>query len=495
METLYRSTRDQTGHTVTASQAILQGLPQDGGLYVPVDLPDLNLDLAKLSTASYQEITYQVMQAFFSDFTAEELRDCINQAYAQQSTIAPLRKSQDGYFLELFHGPTLSFKDLTMALLPQLLLTAAQKQTSDKDLVVLTATTGAAGKAALTNFAGVTGVKALSFYPEADISAIQKQQLVAQTGDNTAAIALAGNFDQAQTQVKLLLNDQELRQQLAHNHYQLAAANSLNIGVLIPQIAYYIYAYTQLLNQKTITLGTKINFSVPTGNFGNILAGYYAQQLGVPINKLICATNRNDILSQFFQTGTYDINRKFYATSAPALDVFIASDLERLLFRLTGHNPEQTKRLMTTLITTGHYEINQAMFAELTSFYAGSADDTAITKEINRIFRENQYTIDPHTAVASAVARQYHQQTNDKTLTITLATASPFKFPNTILAALAGKRESQDGILAAQRLADFINLPLPDVLVKLIGAPALQKWTTTPDKMYQTIIDVLRLHA
>lgn len=498
METLYRSTRDAATKAVTASQAILQGLTPDGGLYVPVEMPQLNLDFAKLSTASYQEIAYTVMQAFFSDFTEEELRDCINQAYDKKfdtPAIAPLRQSQDGYFLELFHGPTIAFKDMALSLLPYLMTTAAKKNHVDKDIVILTATSGDTGKAAMAGFADVPGTKIIVFYPRDGVSPIQKQQMITQTGENTAVVALTGNFDQAQTQVKAIFNDQAFRQELARNHYQFSSANSINIGRLVPQIAYYIYTYAQLLNQKAINLGDKINISVPTGNFGNILAAYYAKLLGLPVNKLICASNRNNVLTDFFHTGSYNRNREFYVTSSPSMDILVSSNLERLLFRLTGHNSGETKRLMDALSTSGHYEINEAMRAELNDFYAGYADEAATTKEINRIFRENQYTIDPHTAVASAVARQYRAETGDKTLTVTVSTASPFKFPNTVLAALAGERESSDGILADQRLADFINLPLPNAVSELIGAPVLHKRETTPEQMRSIIADILKLHA
>ncbi|ANK60487.1 MULTISPECIES: threonine synthase [Loigolactobacillus] len=494
MEILYRSTRGPEEKALTASQAILQGLAPDGGLFVPVDLPQVELNFAKLINAPYQEVAYQILHAFLTDFTEQELRDCINKAYDKKFTtpaIAPLKKSEDGYFLELFHGPTLAFKDMALSILPYLMTTAAKKNHLDKEIVILTATSGDTGKAAMAGFADVPGTSIIVFYPKDGVSSIQKQQMVTQTGANTHVVGIDGNFDQAQTNVKKIFNDTLFRKQLAAKDFQFSSANSINIGRLVPQIAYYVFAYAQLLKKGAIKNGDKVNFSVPTGNFGNILAAYYAKAIGLPIGKLICASNKNNVLTDFFNSGVYDKNRPFYVTTSPSMDILVSSNLERLIFQLSGKNDQQTRIFMQLLNETGNYQVNDNMRRSLDDFYADYASELETTNEINRVFRENQYTIDPHTAVASAVARKYHEATGDKALTVVVSTASPFKFPNPVLQALSGKAAPVDGIPADETLASFINLPLPKPIEQLRSAPVLHKQIVEPNAMQEAIAEIL----
>ncbi|KRK40423.1 threonine synthase [Loigolactobacillus bifermentans] len=497
MTILYRSTRGPEEQTFTASQAILQGLNTDGGLFVPVQLPQIDLDFEKLAQASYQEVAFQILRAFLSDFTDQELQDCIDRAYSTNfdtPAIAPLRKSQNGYFLELFHGPTIAFKDMALQLLPHLMVTAAHKNKITKDIVILAATSGDTGKAAMAGFADVPGTKIIVFYPRDGVSTIQKAQMVTQKGENTAVVAITGNFDQAQTNVKNIFNDALFKEQLTRNNVQLSSANSINIGRLVPQIAYYVYAYAQLIKNGAIAAGDKVNFAVPTGNFGNILAAYYAKLIGLPIGKLICASNKNNVLTDFFQTGIYDKNRPFYVTTSPSMDILVSSNLERLIFWLSGKNAQQTRIFMKLLKETGTYQINDAMKRQLSDFYAGCADELTTSNEINRVFREDQYTIDPHTAVASAVARQYQEATNDKTPIVVVSTASPYKFPNVVLKALSGKEAPADGIQADETLSSFINLPLPAAVENLRHAKVRHNRVVAPEHMQEAIGEILELH-
>ena len=370
MNLLYKSTRN-ADKTVTASQAILKGLAEDGGLFVPTELPKLDVTMDELKTMSYQETAYAVMKQFLTDFTEEELKHCINSAYDSKfdtEVIAPLVKVGDTYHLELFHGATIAFKDMALSILPHLLTTAAKKNNVTKDIVILTATSGDTGKAALAGFADVPGTKIIVFYPKNGVSKVQELQMVTQKGDNTSVVAIHGNFDNAQSGVKALFEDKELEKELSDAGYQFSSANSINIGRLVPQVVYYVYAYAKLLENEEIENGEEINVTVPTGNFGNILAAYYAKQMGVPIAKLICASNENKVLFDFFKTGKYDRNREFVLTSSPSMDILISSNLERLIYTIAGQDAKKNSELMEALKKDGVYEITPEMKEKLSDF-------------------------------------------------------------------------------------------------------------------------------
>ena len=351
MEVLYKSTRSHTT-PVTASQAILKGLAEDGGLFVPDHIPTLEVSMKELSGMTYQEVAYEVMKLYLTDFTEEELKGCINKAYDKKfdtDVIAPLAYADGAYYLELFHGATIAFKDMALSILPHLMTCSAKKNQVKNEIVILTATSGDTGKAALAGFADVEGTKIIVFYPKNGVSPVQEKQMVTQKGKNTHVVGIHGNFDDAQTGVKKLFGDTELAKEMDAKGYQFSSANSINIGRLVPQIVYYVYAYATLYGQGKLTDGQKMNVVVPTGNFGNILAAYYAKNMGVPIDKLICASNDNKVLFDFFQTGTYDRNREFILTSSPSMDILISSNLERLIYKISGEDAEENAALMESL--------------------------------------------------------------------------------------------------------------------------------------------------
>jgi len=377
MELMYQSTRSE-GTKVTASQAILKGLADDGGLFVPVSIPKLDVSLEDISKMTYQETAYEVMKLFFTDFTENELKTCIERAYDSKfdtKEIAPLVKKSDAYYLELFHGATIAFKDMALSILPHLLTTSAKKNNIKNEIVILTATSGDTGKAALAGFADVEGTSIIVFYPKNGVSKIQERQMVTQKGANTKVVGITGNFDDAQSGVKAMFNNKELAKVMDGHGYQFSSANSINIGRLVPQVVYYVYSYTRLLANGDIKAGEKVNFVVPTGNFGNILAAFYAKNMGVPVGKLICASNENKVLYDFFETGVYDRNREFILTSSPSMDILISSNLERLIFRIAGDDAKKTAEMMDALKTTGKYTITDEMKSKLADFTGGWASE------------------------------------------------------------------------------------------------------------------------
>ena len=409
MNLLYKSTRDAE-KTVTASQAILKGLADDGGLFVPVSIPKLPVSLGELKEMTYQEIAYTVMKEFLTDFTEEELKSCIAKAYDSKfdtEEIAPLAKVEDAYYLELFHGATIAFKDMALSILPHLLTTSAKKNQVKNEIVILTATSGDTGKAALAGFADVEGTKIIVFYPKNGVSRVQELQMVTQKGDNTSVVAIHGNFDNAQSGVKAMFENKELEKELNEAGYQFSSANSINIGRLVPQVVYYVYAYAKLLQNEEIAEDEEINVVVPTGNFGNILAAYYAKNMGIPIAKLICASNENKVLYDFFQTGTYDRNREFVLTTSPSMDILISSNLERLIYKISGEDARKDTDLMTELKTKGSYAITGEMKANLADFAAGYATEEQVAKTIHDIYEDTGYVMDTHTAVAATVYKAY----------------------------------------------------------------------------------------
>ncbi len=475
MEVLYSSTRNGESK-VTASQAILKGLPDDGGLFVPDHIPALDHSMRELTGKSYQEIAYEVMKLFLTDFTWDELKNCIDRAYDSKfdtEVIAPLVEAEGTYYLELFHGSTIAFKDMALSILPHLMITAAKKNHVENEIVILTATSGDTGKAALAGFAGVEGTKIIVFYPKDGVSPIQEKQMVTQKGDNTFVVGIRGNFDDAQTGVKTLFNDQELGKEMADSGLQFSSANSINIGRLVPQVVYYVYAYTKLLETGKISDGEKINVVVPTGNFGNILAAFYAKNMGVPIGKLICASNENKVLFDFFVTGKYDRNREFVLTSSPSMDILISSNLERLIYRIAGNDAGKNAELMNALSEDGSYEITEQMKEQLTDFYGNYADEKETAGRIKDLYESTGYILDTHTAVASTVYKKYMKDTGDKTITIIASTASPFKFTRNVMNAIDTKYDAMSDFELVDELSKIGNVAVPNAIEEIRTAPIL----------------------
>lgn len=474
MEVMYKSTR--SNQTVKASEAILKGLASDGGLFVPVTLPKLNVSIDELKDMSYQEVAYAVMKEFLTDFTEEELKDCINKAYDKKfdtEEIAPLVKADGAYYLELFHGPTIAFKDMALSILPHLLITSAKKNNVKNDIVILTATSGDTGKAALAGFADVPHTKIIVFYPKGGVSPIQEKQMVTQKGDNTFVVGIKGNFDQAQSGVKAIFGNKELEKEMDAAGFQFSSANSINIGRLVPQVVYYVYAYSRLLKEGEIAEGEKINVVVPTGNFGNILAAYYAKNMGLPINKLICASNDNKVLYDFFTAGSYDKNREFILTTSPSMDILISSNLERLIYKIAGCDAAKNKELMTSLATTGRYEITEEMKAELADFYGNYATEAETANVIKSIFEETGYVIDTHTGVAAEVYKKYKKDTNDTTKSVIASTASPFKFTRSVMNAIDSKYDAMSDFELVDELSKIGNVKVPNAIEEIRTANVL----------------------
>ncbi len=465
----YQSTRGgQAG--ITASQAILQGLAKDGGLFMPDRIPALDISMEKLGAMSYEETAYEVMKCFLTDYTEEELKDCIRKAYDSKfdtEEIAPLTKADGAYYLELFHGSTIAFKDMALSILPHLLTTAARKNQVDKEIVILTATSGDTGKAAMAGFADVPGTRIIVFYPKGGVSRIQELQMRTQKGENTAVVAIHGNFDDAQTGVKKIFGDQEFKEELAEKGFQFSSANSINIGRLVPQVVYYVYAYAKLLNNEEIAAGEAINVVVPTGNFGNILAAYFAKQMGVPIKKLICASNDNKVLYDFFTTGTYDRNREFILTTSPSMDILISSNLERLIYLSAGCDAARTRELMEQLGRTGSYTITSEMREKMQDFYGGFATQEENKTEIKRVFDDTGYLIDTHTGVASAVYRKYAEAARDETKAVIASTASPYKFSNSVMEAISGDTEGKEPFQLIDEMSALSGTAVPQAVEEI----------------------------
>lgn len=493
MNLLYKSTRDAE-KTVTASQAILKGLADDGGLFVPVSIPKLPVSLGELKEMTYQEIAYTVMKEFLTDFTEEELKSCIAKAYDSKfdtEEIAPLAKVEDAYYLELFHGATIAFKDMALSILPHLLTTSAKKNQVKNEIVILTATSGDTGKAALAGFADVEGTKIIVFYPKNGVSRVQKLQMVTQKGDNTSVVAIHGNFDNAQSGVKAMFENKELEKELNEAGYQFSSANSINIGRLVPQVVYYVYAYAKLLQNEEIAEDEEINVVVPTGNFGNILAAYYAKNMGIPIAKLICASNENKVLYDFFQTGTYDRNREFVLTTSPSMDILISSNLERLIYKISGEDARKDTDLMTELKTKGSYAITGEMKANLADFAAGYATEEQVAKTIHDIYEDTGYVMDTHTAVAATVYKAYREDSKDDRKTVIASTASPYKFAGSVMSAIDPKYKGQDDFKLIEELQKVSGTELPNAIKEIMNAEIRHNTECDVDQMEQTVKNIL----
>ncbi len=499
MEVLFKSTRNHA-EKVTASQAILKGLADDGGLYVPEVIPKLDLTLGKIADLSYQELAYEVMKLFLTDYTEQELKSCIEKAYDDKfdcREIAPIHYANGSYYLELFHGETIAFKDMALSLLPHLLTTAAKKNQVTDEIVILTATSGDTGKAALAGFADVPGTRIIVFYPKDGVSAVQEKQMVTQKGANTHVIGIKGNFDDAQNGVKAIFNDKELAKDLKEKGFVFSSANSINIGRLVPQVVYYVYAYGTLLAQGKIKEGEEVNFTVPTGNFGNILAAYYAKSMGLPIHKLICASNENKVLFDFFGTGTYDKNREFILTSSPSMDILISSNLERLIYKIADENPDKNREMMQALTSKGSYTITDEMKKGLKDFYGGFANEKDTLATIREVYKAADYVIDTHTAVAAAVYETFKKNEKDEHANVIVSTASPYKFARSVMEAVWDEKDGQfpsqeDDFALVRLLNEKTGLAVPKAVKELDFAEVLHNTVCEKEKMCEEVVKYLK---
>ena len=493
----YVSTRNKE-QKCSAAQAIAQGLATDGGLLIPEVLPKLAPNgLKTMADMSYQQRAVYVMGSFLDDFTASELSMFASRAYGKgkfdTKEVAPVREVDGNtYCLELWHGPTCAFKDMALQMLPHLLSAALVKNEERKTVCILVATSGDTGKAALEGFKDVDKTRILVFYPKDGVSDIQKLQMQTQEGDNVGVCAVVGNFDDAQTGVKALFSDEELRETLAGRGFFFSSANSINWGRVLPQVVYYISAYCDLLKMGKIQKGDPINICVPTGNFGNILSAYYAKQMGVPVHKLICASNRNNVLTDFIKTGVYDRERPFYHTTSPSMDILISSNLERMLFEFTERDDEAVKRYMDQLASEGRYEVSEKVKKQLDNqFAAGYCDDQGAAETIGEMWKAQKYLIDPHTAVAFHVLKEYRAETGDETPTVVVSTASPFKFCDSVLHAL-GVKELAEGTDRIGQLSELTGVPAPAPLSGLAGKEIRFTDVTEKDKMRDRVLEMLK---
>ncbi|NLN98208.1 MAG: threonine synthase [Eubacteriaceae bacterium] len=485
MKEQYISTRG-TQEGLSASSAIIKGIASDGGLFVASHLNRMNLPLKDwLSCKTYSDFAQKVLSLFLTDFTASQIEHCVTQAYetGKFSSQEPVQLEDvgDRAFLELYHGPTAAFKDMALTILPHLMTTALKNVGADHRVLILTATSGDTGKAALEGFKDVPGIGIVVYYPKDGVSLVQEKQMITQEGDNTKVVGVVGNFDDTQTGVKLIFNNETIKAQLMTQNTVLSSANSINIGRLLPQIVYYFYSYFELVRRDKIVLGDAVNYVVPTGNFGNILAGYYARKMGLPVHKFVCASNNNCILTDFINTGVYDTKRPFYKTSSPSMDILVSSNLERLLYDLCGEDASVVKGYMDLLNTEGVYRIDEELLGKVQElFYGGFADENATKDAIRKTFEEKNYLMDPHTAVANAVYEAYVQKTADNTPAVILSTASPFKFSQSVYESLYGESpEDMDPFQQLKELSQQTGVPIPKPLQDLETKPV----------RHQTVVD------
>ena len=470
----YLSTRDRALR-VSGAEAIQLGLSRDGGLLTPESIPQIDgAFLQDLARRPYQERAAKVMALYLTDYSEEELLAFANNAYGPDKfdspAAAPLRKvNEEDYCLELWHGPTSAFKDMALQMLPQLLSASLRKTGEEKTACILVATSGDTGKAAMEGFADVPQTKIMVFYPKDGVSQVQEAQMVTQEGANVGVCAVVGNFDDAQAGVKRIFSDEAIRKTLADRGFFLSSANSINWGRILPQIVYYVSAYCDLLRDGAVAMGEKVNLCVPTGNFGNILAAYYAGRMGLPVGKLICASNQNDVLTDFLRTGVYNRNRPFYTTMSPSMDILVSSNLERLLYHLSGENDQEVRGYMESLSREGKYEVSQAVKEALAEqFWAGRCDEAGTTGTIARYYRDYGYLIDTHTAVAAGVLEQYRRETGDRTVTVFASTASPYKFCDHVLSAI-GETPKGGGVELLDQLNAVTGVAIPKRLAALKG--------------------------
>ena len=490
----YFSTRGEAEH-VSSATAILKGLASDGGLFVPDSFPHLTIgEIEALVPLSYEERAVRILRLFLTDYTEDELRGCVERAYGRtfdDVRRAPVRTVGDLEVLELWHGPTSAFKDMALQLLPQLMSTARKKTGEQDTILILVATSGDTGKAALEGFADAEGIRIMVFYPDGGVSPVQRLQMVTQTGANVSVVAVRGNFDDAQRGVKEIFGDAAMAEELAALRTKLSSANSINWGRLVPQIVYYFSAYADLLRERKITAGDAVNFTVPTGNFGNILAGYYAKRMGLLVGKLVCASNANNVLTDFLQTGIYDRQRDFYQTLSPSMDILISSNLERLLYHLT-ENTAQVAAWMTELAVSGKYDASRLLPALRENFWAAFADDAATEGEIRAVYERTSYTLDTHTAVAYRVAEDYRRATGDTRPMVVLSTASPYKFGASVLHALGEDTAGLDEFAQMARLKTRSGMEVPARLAALREASVLHKRICTKNDMCTEVLAFAR---
>lgn len=488
----YKSTRGSI-YTKTAPEAIIAGLAEDKGLYVPDSFPQLPFKIEDMQGKTYKEIAFRVMKAFFPDYTDTEMKHCVDGAYDgkfEAEDVVPLVDAADTHFLELYHGRTAAFKDMALSILPYLLTTAIKKEKEDHKICILTATSGDTGKAALEGFADVEGTEIIVFYPNEGVSEVQERQMVSQEGANTHVFAINGNFDNAQSGVKAIFNDDKIAEELAAKGVKLSSANSINIGRLVPQVAYYVYSYIKLVERGAIKNGEPMNVVVPTGNFGNILAAYYAYKMGIPVNRFICASNENKVLTDFINTGVYDIRREFHLTNSPSMDILISSNLERLLYHLSGDDGEQIKALMEDLDGKKVYEVSDKIKEGLKVFYGGFATVEETNETIGKVYKEAGYLMDTHTAVAYKVYEDYKNATGDKIPAVIASTASPYKFADSVAKAI-GLAECKDGFEYVREVNEATGVPVPLGLKDLDKKPVLHTGVLDIDQMAQAVKDCL----
>ena len=481
------------GHAVTASQAILRGIAPDGGLYVPAMFPIVETGkLAELAEMSYEKRAVEILKLFLEDFSIPEIEEAVRAAYRSDKfdhpAIAPIHRLDEAtWALELFHGPTLAFKDMALQLLPHLMHLSARKNREDREICILVATSGDTGKAALEGFRDVEGTSCAVFYPLDGVSDVQKLQMVTTGGSNTKVIAVRGNFDDAQTGVKKLFGSEDFIQKMADQGKVLSSANSINLGRLVPQVVYYFSAYADLVHAGAVTVGQPVNFCVPTGNFGNILAGYYARCMGLPVGRLICASNRNNVLTDFFNSGIYTTHRTFFKTMSPSMDILVSSNLERLLYEAADRDGALIRTWMNQLSVSGSYSVGEQRRDWLADMFWGDcADNKDTAAEISRRFRDG-YLMDPHTAVGSHVLRQYRIRFNDNTPTVLVSTASPFKFAQDVLCAVTGERE-EDPFRASEGISNLIHIDIPQQVRALKDLPIRHTAVCDPDTMGEAVL-------
>lgn len=485
----YFSTRNKE-NLVTSKEAIIKGISEDGGLFVPETFPSLP-PMEDLINYNYRELAYEILKLYLTDYTEKELQDAVNGAYDdkfRKSDAVEVKTTEKAHILELFHGPTLAFKDMALTILPYLLKSALKDRNMDKEVVILTATSGDTGKAALEGFKDIEGVNIVVFYPDGGVSPIQRLQMVTQRGSNTFVSGIRGNFDHAQNGVKEIFSDEEFNKLLEEKGYLLSSANSINIGRLIPQIIYYVYGYIQLLKRTEITKGEKINIVVPTGNFGNILAAYYAKQMGLPVNRLICASNDNKVLTDFFDTGQYNRQRELLLTSSPSMDILVSSNLERFLFHLSDGNQDLVNEKMRALKTEGIYEWSDLQEENI---YGNFANEEEISFWIKEVYENENYLMDPHTAVAYGVYMKYLNEVKDRAATIIASTASPYKFHEKVLTSL-GESTTGDDFKDLERLSELMTVEIPKEMAELENLPEIHNTICNKDEIKDAILGFLK---
>ncbi|MDB2115771.1 MULTISPECIES: threonine synthase [Clostridium] len=472
---------------VKSAEGIIRGIAKDGGLFVPDSFPNLYETLKKDKGLSYEELAFKIIKEFFTDIDENELRGAIDEAYNNR-----FKPELNKNYLELYHGPTCAFKDAALLFLPQIMKRAKKSLGVNEEIVILTATSGDTGKAALEGFSSVDGFKVVVYYPKNGVSAIQERQMATQEGDNVKVFGIKGNFDNAQTEVKKIFGDERLKEELKKNGYILSSANSINIGRLVPQIVYYFYGYFKLIEQGKIKEDEEINVVVPTGNFGNILASYYGKKMGLPINKFICASNENKVLTDFFQTGVYDKRRELILTQSPSMDILVSSNLERLLYEGSGRDGEEIKALMDGLMANGVYEVSSKVREFLKEFYGNFATEEEVHNTIKNVYEKENYLMDTHTAVGKTVWEKYKNETGDDREVLIASTASPYKFPVSICNALGIDISNVDDFGVLNELNKATNVDIPKNLKGLDKKEILHNEVWDKDEMLDALLSFLK---